>query len=349
MSLVIDETHLGRRASGMERVTQALFSREALAPLDVSAERSGGGRLGLVLKQAFALPAKAASRRQSIWIFPGFPPSPAFGLLRDRAVLYVHDVFLITRRQDLNFAGKYWLAPNFRMSLRGLKYFMANSMATADALRAHISDAARIVVYRPAAENVFGLTPSADHQSAAEAKPLIVGAIGTVEPRKNFLAAARVCQRLEGITGRAVELHIIGRRGWGDDYAQLSGLPQVTLHGFQPDAEARKIIERFDLLLCTSRDEGLCLPLLEAQFRGLQIVAPDQPVFREVLGSSGLFIDPQDAGSAAQIIAARIAEADWQRRAAGAAADNLDRWQQLAVADRAEAIAFLSGLVAEVR
>lgn len=347
MSLIIDETHLGRRASGMERVTQALFSKDALAPLAVTAERCGHGKLGVAFKQTFTLPAKAASRQRSVWVFPGFPPSPAFGLLRERTVLYVHDVFLITRRQDLNFAGRYWLAPNFRMSLRRLKYFMANSMTTANALSRHVGDGARIVVYRPAPENVFGLRPSADGRTLSQPQRLIVGAIGTVEPRKNFPAAARICERLAAMTGRPVELHIIGRRGWGDDYDRLSERPNVTLHGFQPDDEARRIIETFDLLLCTSRDEGLCLPLLEAQFRGLQVVAPDQPVFREVLGLSGIFIDPQDAEMSAEVITARIADSEWRARAALSAADNLDRWRHIAAADRAEAVAFLSGLVEE--
>jgi glycosyltransferase involved in cell wall biosynthesis len=347
MSLIIDETHLGRRASGMERVTQALFSKDALAPLAVTAERCGQGKLGVAFKQTFTLPAKAACRRRSVWVFPGFPPCPAFGLLPDRTVLYVHDVFLITRRQDLNFAGRYWLAPNFRMSLRRLKYFMANSMTTANALGHYIGKGAQVVVYRPAPENVFGLGPSVGGRKASQPERLIVGAIGTVEPRKNFPAAARICEHLAAVAGRPVELHIIGRRGWGDDYDRLSAQPNVTLHGFQPDGEARRIIETFDLLLCTSRDEGLCLPLLEAQFGGLQVVAPDQPVFREVLGRSGIFIDPQDAETSAEVIAASIAGSDWRPRAALAAAGNLDRWSRIAAADRAEAIAFLSGLVQE--
>ena len=31
--IVVDQTHMARRASGIERVTRELFSREALAPL----------------------------------------------------------------------------------------------------------------------------------------------------------------------------------------------------------------------------------------------------------------------------------------------------------------------------
>ncbi len=348
MSIVVDETHVGRRASGIERVTRALFSKSALAPLEVSAERSRRKRLGLVFQQTFALPAKAAARRGSVWIFPGFPPSPAFGLLRDRTVLYVHDVFLLTRRTDLNLAARYWLAPNFHLTLKRFKYFMANSETTAAALRPLVRQDARIILYRPGAENVFGLAPREPPPSEDD-KPLVIGAIGTVEPRKNFPAAAEICERLARLTGRPVELHIIGRRGWGDDFDRLSRKVNVRLHGFLPDEAAREVIGRFDLLLCTSHDEGLCLPLLEAQFGRLQIAAPDQPIFREVLQRSGLFIEPADPEASAQAIAAHIAAPAWRERAAADSAANIERWNKAAAADRDAALAFLSELERRAR
>lgn len=348
LGIIIDETHMGRRASGIERVTEALFSSRALAPLEVSSERSGQGRLGLALRQTFAMPAKAASNSGSVWVFPGFPPSPAFALLRDRAILYVHDVFLVTRRQDLNLAAKYWMAPNFRIALKRFKYFMANSQTTADHLRPLVNEEASILVYRPRAENVFNLSPRPQNAGAASAeRPLIVGAVGTVEPRKNFAAAADICQRLAAITDRPVELHIVGRRGWGDDFDRLSQRPQVKLHGFVPDDAARTIIAGFDLLLCTSHDEGLCLPLLEAQFAGLQVVAPDQAVFREVLGQSGVFIEPSNAGASAQAIASCIATDGWRERGATNAAANIARWNGDAADDRGKVIEFLAARLRE--
>jgi glycosyltransferase involved in cell wall biosynthesis len=346
MTVIIDETHLGRRASGIERVTEALFSREALAPLDVQAERSGGGRLALLMRQTFALPAKAVAQRRSIWVFPGFPPSPAFTLLRERAVLYVHDIFLITRKQDLNLAGRHWLARNFRLALGRFKYFMANSLATADALRPFLREDAQVTIYRPSARNVFGLTPRP--AGAETGAPLILGAIGTIEPRKNFPAAALIRQRLEQATGRRVELHIVGRQGWGDDYDRLMREPGVKLHGYLSDEAARAVIGSFDMLLCTSHDEGLCLPLLEAQFGGLQVVAPDQPVFREVLGRSGIVMDPADPDRAARSIAASLDRPDWRAQAAVEAAANIERWNAAAAKDRDNAIAFLSGLSSEI-
>jgi len=92
---------------------------------------------------------------------------------------------------------------------------------------------------------VFGLSPNPAPGIAGA--PLVLGAVGTVEPRKNLLAAAAI----------AVELHVIGRAGWGDDYDALSTMPHVKSHGFLPEAEAKRVMEGFDALICTSHDEGL--------------------------------------------------------------------------------------------
>ena len=96
-------------------------------------------------------------------------------------------------------------------------------------------------------------------------------------------------------------LEVIGRRGWGDDWDVLSTTPGVILHGFQPDNDATAILARADILICTSHEEGLGLPLLEAQYAGLPVVAPDQPVFREVLDRSGVFIDTRDPRALAYV------------------------------------------------
>ena len=91
----------------------------------------------------------------------------------------------------------------------------------------------------------------------------------------------------------------------------------------------------------TSHDEGLGLPLLEAQYAGLPVVAPDRPVFREVLGASGLLVEPTQAEAAAAAIAASLTPG-WRARSCAAAAVNLTRWNNAAKADRDTVVAMLS-------
>jgi glycosyltransferase involved in cell wall biosynthesis len=296
----------------------------------------------MVYRQMLTNPLSAI-RHNSTWIFPGYPPSPAFRYLRERAVLYVHDLFLLTRRQDLNFAARFYMAPAFRQAIASLRYFLVNSAATQRQLSRRVSGDAHIQLYRPRVDNVFGLNGSVRPASASNRNRLIVGALGTIEPRKNFTAGASICACLAEILGYRVEFHVVGRRGWGDDFERLSKMPHVKLHGFLPDDQARRVIESFDLFLCTSHDEGLGLPLLEMQYAGIPVVAPDDDIFHEVLGSSGIYI-PTDTSRAAAAIALWLQRPDWRSASAAGAKANVARWNQQADVDRVNVVAFLTDM-----
>ncbi|MBK5957009.1 group 1 glycosyl transferase [Rhodoplanes elegans] len=347
---VVDRTHMGRRASGIERITDQLFSPPALHPIALESSRECASRSSMIVQQMLANPTRAMLSRDTVWVFPGYPPSPAFVFLRERTVFYVHDLFLITRSQDLNRGAKLYMAPPFRLAIGALRYFLVNSETTLRELLAWVRPDAEVRLYRPVVGNVFGVTPRTKEQGSegplGRTRPLIVGALGTIEPRKNFLAAARVCEDLRRRLDVPVELHIIGRPGWGKDATELGRMPGVVLHGFLDDDEARAAIGRFDLFLSTAHDEGLGLPLLEMQYAGLPVVVPDQPIFREVLGGSGTFVDPARPDDAARTIARLFDAPDWRSSAARAAAANLDRWNRQAEADRRNVVAFLSAIAA---
>ncbi|MEQ1713055.1 MAG: glycosyltransferase, partial [Hyphomicrobium sp.] len=140
-----------------------------------------------------------------------------------------------------------------------------------------------------------------------------------------------------------VRLDIIGREGWGNETDMLRRHPRVRLRGYLTAADAKAAIESADLYLCTSHDEGLGLPLIEVQFGGLQVVAPDAPVFREVLGASGLFIDPAAPEAAAAAIADILAAPGWRARASAAALANVARWNAIAAQDAACVAGLITG------
>ncbi|GJD52186.1 hypothetical protein OPKNFCMD_4948 [Methylobacterium crusticola] len=346
-AIVVDRTHLSRRSSGIERITRELFSETALDPLPVTGWEARGSRLSMMANQMVGMPLAALARPRTLWVFSGYPPSPVLAAVPERSIFYVHDLFLITRSQDLNRSAKLYMAQPFRIALARLRYFLVNSMATAAALGGYVRPDATVLPYRPPIRNVFGLRSGLDAPAAPE-RPLVVGAMGTIEPRKNFLAAARLCQELGRALGREVELHIIGRTGWSDDAEALGRLPHVRLLGFLDDDEAKRAVGRFDLFLCSSHDEGLGLPLLEMQFAGLLVVAPDKPVFREVLGESGLLVDLDDMGGAVAAVAGRLRRPDWQAEARALAERNLQRWNLQAEHDRESVVAFLGERLAAV-
>jgi glycosyltransferase involved in cell wall biosynthesis len=340
MAIYVDHTHLGRHVTGLERITLELFSPAALAPLEIVPITAQGTRQ-MVTRQTFGLPVRLAAS-SSILLCPGFPPSPLLRPFASRVLPYIHDIFLLSRPADLNRRARLYMAAPFRLALRRYPRFLANSIDTRQKLAAHCRSDAEITLYRPPVRNVFDLDPN--ERGGRETQTLRLVALGTVEPRKNFVAAARITAALRAQGFPGATLDIVGRQGWGDDWQALQDFPGVTLHAYQPAARVRQLLHDADLFICTSHDEGLGLPLLEAQYGGLPVIAPDAAIFHEVLGRSGIFVDPADPAAAAAGIAAQLSPSQWQSRYVALAAENLKRWNALASADRDAVIGLIAGL-----
>jgi glycosyltransferase involved in cell wall biosynthesis len=342
MDIYVDNTHLGRHVTGLERITLELFSASALAPLNVVPVTARGTRQ-MVTTQTFGLPMRLATS-SAMLLCPGFPPSPLLLPFASRVLPYVHDDFLVTRPTELNARARLYMARPFKLALRHYPRFLANSNDTRRRIAVHTRSDAEITLYRPSVRNVFGLQSEQRTGRAAAPRPLRLVALGTVEPRKNFTAAAALVAVLRGRGFADATLDIVGRRGWGDDWQALEAMPGVTLHDYQPTERVRQLLDTADLFVCTSHDEGLGLPLLEAQYAGLPIVAPDAPIFREVLDASGIFINPAEPAAAAAQIAAALSIQNWRARYVALAEQNLDRWNALAQGDRETVIDLISRL-----
>lgn len=344
--IFVDHTHLGRTVTGLERITLELFSADALAPLRLR-PLTARGTLGLILAQQIGLPLRLAAAPGSLILTPGFPPSIPLSLFGARVVPYVHDCFLLTRPQDLNPRAALYMAPAFRRAVATLPWFLVNSQTTADELRGFCRSDAEITLYRPRVRDVFGIGVEASARAGrtrrvAPGGRLDLIALGTVEPRKNLTAAAGIVEALRVAHGWDAWLHIVGRPGWGGEAERLRDLPGVILHGYQDADTVRRLLAEAHVFLSTSHDEGLGLPLLEAQYAGLPVVAPDKAVFREVLGTSGRFVDPADPLAAAAAISALVLRGDAFCTAAADAMANVARWNAQAEADRTALIARLA-------
>ena len=342
--IIIDATHCGgRNVTGLERITLELFSKEALAPLDIRLV-TAGSKFQMALRQNISIPFQALANKQSLVLTPGFPPAYLTTSLGQRAIPYIHDLFLLTRWQDLSLTARLYMSGPFWLAVKRLPRFMVNSETTGSELRNFCRADAEIILYRPEVRNVFELSPRQVGASAPSmAAPRLV-AIGTVEPRKNLIAAAAVISTLRRTGFPGATLDVLGRIGWGPDAERLEKMPGVTLHGYRSMAEIKAIVEASDAYLSTSHDEGIGLPLLETQYAGLPVIAPDKRVFHEVLGESGTFIDTKDSNGSAAAIAALFAEPDWRDKYRKLSLENVERWNAAARMDRAKIIALLTSL-----
>ncbi len=112
--------------------------------------------------------------------------------------------------------------------------------------------------------------------------------LGTVEPRKNFVAAAEIVAALREQGFVNATLDIVGRRGWGDDWESARTTsrccsPRLSVHGARQTDHQR--CGRFHLHVARGRSRAAVAR--RHNMPGLPIVAPDDSVFREVLVESG--------------------------------------------------------------
>lgn len=331
--IVVDQTHVRGHVTGIERVALALFSPESLSPYETHIVGSRG-LAGMILEQHLGLPLRGLFDRRSVFVFPGFPPGPLSVALGPRCLIYVHDTFLVTRPEDLSWKARWYMAPSFQYALRHGLRFLVNSETTGEDLRRFTRPEAEIALLRPEAADVFGLAGTLSPPDYRPGEELRLVAIGTIEPRKNYPSAIATVAALNAI-GIPSRLDIVGRVGWGEHPFLAAPPPFVHLHHGVDDAGMRAILARSHLLLSTSKAEGLGLPLLEVQHGGFPVVAPPDPVFREVLAGSGLHVNPTEPGRAAAAIAAWISEPGRLAAASAASHANIARWTKAAREDLA--------------
>ena len=338
--IYLDQTHLRAHVTGIERITLDLFAPDRLAPHEVRPVTSGS-LPAMIGQQQFGLPLRALADREALFLFPGFPPGPLCAVAAERCLLYVHDTFLLDRPEDLSLKSRLYMSPSFARALRWCPNLFVNSRTTGQAVRAVCAPRARVALLRPSVRDAFGLGDLPGPAPFAPGAPLRLLAIGTIEPRKDYPAALALTAALNR-AGVPAELHLVGRVGWGRHAFLDDPPPFLHRYGYLSDAELRALAGSCHLLLSTSKAEGLGLPLLEVQHGGLPVVAPDAPVFREVLGESALLISPGAPESAASALVSWIAQAGLTR-AAAASRRNVADWNAAASGDSERFQRFLAG------
>lgn len=342
-NVLIDCTHLGRNTTGIERITEELFSSQALQS-DSLFHLESSNTLDLIFQQWFGLVWKGLLNNKLNIITPGFPPSIlASILLKKRLIPYIHDLFLLTRQEELNQRAKLYMRPSLAFAVKHLDRFIVNSKKTEQELREFCKSDAEIMLYRPVVKNIFDLYADATKYKSLQLAKLKIVMLGTVEPRKNYQGALALFKGLQKELGNQIELHIVGRMGWGDDAEALQAADNVFCHGYLSALEIKKLVESSSFYLSSSHDEGLGLPLLELQYSGIAVVANNIAVFQEVLKNSGLLININDIETSVTNILNYFSDQHLMAEQVKKSIDNVDKWNQTAEHDRLTLIAYLFG------
>jgi glycosyltransferase involved in cell wall biosynthesis len=139
--------------------------------------------------------------------------------------------------------------------------------------------------------------------------------MGSFMPYKNVATLAGAMPSLP-----EHELHLMSRIS-AEERARLTALApggRLVVHDGASDETYREVLRGATALVSASRDEGFGIPLVEAMALGTPVVVSDIPVFREVAGDAGAYVDPDDVGGFVRAVRELDDPDVWEKRSAAA-------------------------------
>ncbi|MDP3760623.1 MAG: glycosyltransferase family 1 protein [Ramlibacter sp.] len=155
----------------------------------------------------------------------------------------------------------------------------------------------------------LGVTPLFHPRSPEETAPVLrplglahgqyLLTVGTLEPRKNLVAALRAYAQLPEHTQRAFPLVLAGMKGWHSgeldrEMAPLLASGRVRMTGYLAREDLAALIAGATALVYPSIYEGFGLPPLEAMASGVPTIVSNVSSLPEVVGDTGLLVEPHD-------------------------------------------------------
>jgi glycosyltransferase involved in cell wall biosynthesis len=215
-------------------------------------------------------------------------------------VVTVYDLSFLRFPHAFKTANRIYLTASTRATVRRARRVLTISEhARRDIVRLLSVPEQRVDVTYPAAEERYGIRPSAEVEAFRVARGLpevFVFAVGTLEPRKNLVGLLQAYARLGS---RRPPLYVAGGTGWRfspifDTVEQLHLHDDVHFLGFVPEDELPLWYNAARLFAFPSLYEGFGLPVLEAMACGTPVITSTAASLPEVAGKAAVMVPPQD-------------------------------------------------------
>jgi alpha-1,3-rhamnosyl/mannosyltransferase len=124
-------------------------------------------------------------------------------------------------------------------------------------------------------------------------------AVGTLEPRKNLQQALRAFMAMPKALRQKYPLVLVGMKGWNASQLEKQITPllaagEIRQLGYLSREDLTQVTAGAYALVYPSVYEGFGLPPLEAMACGVPVIASNVSSLPEVVGDSGLLIDPHN-------------------------------------------------------
>jgi glycosyltransferase involved in cell wall biosynthesis len=138
--------------------------------------------------------------------------------------------------------------------------------------------------------------------------------VGTLEPRKNIPTLLEAYHGLCATLPEAPPLVLAGRKGWLYEpiFRRVTALgleARVKFTDWVADEDLPALLTAASVFVYPSLYEGFGLPPLEAMACGTPVICSNTSSLPEVVGQSGLLVDPQDIASLAEAMRRLLTDA----------------------------------------
>lgn len=244
------------------------------------------------------LPAEWLTGRVDLFYSPDFVLPP---LKRNtRSLLTVHDLSFLRHPETFPPALHHYLETAVPRSVARATHILADSDATRqDLIELLHAPAEKVTTLYSGVSPEFGPEAAPEEKTYLQERYGIGGhpyilAVGTVQPRKNYLRLMEACDPLAA--REELELVIVGKPAWLSEPIMEAAAqrPYVRRPGFVKDGDLPALYRQAEILAFPSLYEGFGLPPLEAMACGTPVVASSASSVPEVVGNAGLLLDPLD-------------------------------------------------------
>jgi len=255
----------------------------------------------------FALPLYLAISKNNLDLFYSpthYSPTPS----PIPTIPTIHDIGYLQKPDEFNKKDFYQLKNWTYLSIKQAKHIVAVSEFTKNEI---------IKEYKISPQKISvipnGITKFKKHTKTESAKimhkfkitkPYFLS-VGTLKPNKNYpflIKAFSVFLSRQRANALSSQLVISGKKGWLFDeilktVVDLKLQDSVIFTNYVTEKERNILFQNATATVLPSQYEGFGIPAIESQSFDTPVIVSDIPSYREILGNSGIYIDPNDEKS----------------------------------------------------